>query len=260
MIVASSPRQIIISGDDGAARTIEMPQVKSVHYDEAPAHRPETGGSTPPTPVREPPMPQRAAPMRAEREPLPPSRPRPDETVIRTKTYAVPAGTQISIRTDETIDSGKAVEGQVFAAEVAKDVSDRDGDLVIPKGANAQVVIRSASQGGRFKGKSDLVLDLKSVSIGGRMYALDTTDLTRKGRDGVGANKRTATFGGSGAAIGAIIGAIAGGGKGAAIGAGAGAGAGVLTQIITKGDAIKVPAETLLTFQLDEALRVVAAR
>ena len=75
----------------------------------------------------------------------------------------------------------------------------------------------------------------------------------RKESKGFGANKRTAEFTGGGAALGAIIGAIAGGGKGAAIGAGAGAGAGAVTQVATKGGAIKVPAETLLTFQLDKA-------
>ena len=71
--------------------------------------------------------------------------------------------------------------------------------------------------------------------------------------------QRTAEFAGGGAAIGAIIGAIAGGGKGAAIGAGAGAGAGALGEIVTKGK-IKVPAETILTFKLDSALRVVEAQ
>ena len=56
--------------------------------------------------------------------------------------------------------------------------------------------------------------------------------------------------------LGAVIGAIAGGGKGAAIGAGAGAGAGALTQTLTKGGSIKVPAESVLTFELDKPLRV----
>ena len=53
---------------------------------------------------------------------------------------------------------------------------------------------------------------------------------------------------------------IAGGGKGAAIGAGAGAGAGAVTQIATKGGAIKVPAETVLTFQLDKPVQIVEAK
>ena len=132
--------------------------------------------------------------------------------------------------------------------------------MVIPAGSNAQAVIRSASQGGRFRGASDLVLDLQSVSIGGRQYQISTADFQQKGREGVGANKRTATFAGGGAAVGAIIGAIAGHGKGAAIGALSGAGAGAAAQVLTKGGAIRIPAETVLTFQLDKPLRVVAAR
>jgi outer membrane lipoprotein SlyB len=102
-------------------------------------------------------------------------------------------------------------------------------------------------------------LDLHSVTIGGRRYDVDTSVLSQRGRQGIGANKRTAEMTGGGAALGAIIGAIAGGGRGAAIGAGAGAGAGALTQILTKGSSIKVPVESVLTFKLDKPLRVVAA-
>src|SRR5205085_2238588 len=105
------------------------------------------------------------------------------------------------------------------------DVLDADKAVVIPHGANSQIVIKSSSKGGRFKGASDLVIDLQTVSIGGKQYALSTTDLAQTGRDGIGANKRTAEIVGGGTALGAIVGAIAGHGKGAAIGAGAGAGA-----------------------------------
>jgi hypothetical protein len=242
MVIATSPQQIVLVADDKSTRTLEMKLVKAIEYADA--------------------APQQA--QQAEQTPLPDkvhdNHTHPEETVIKTRTNVLPAQTELAIRTEETIDSAKAVEGQTFAAEVARNVSDSDGDLVIPKGANAQIVIKSASKGGRFKGASDLILDLKSVSIGGRLYQIDATDIRQKGRDGVGANKRTAEFGGGGAAIGAIIGAIAGGGKGAAIGAGAGAGAGVLTQIITKGSSIRVPAETVLNFRLDTPLRVVAAR
>jgi hypothetical protein len=131
--------------------------------------------------------------------------------------------------------------------------------VVIPRGSNAQIIIRSAAKGGRIKGASDLVLDLDSVSVEGRLYTLDTQDMIKKGRDGIGKNKRTAYFTGGGAAVGAIIGAIAGGGRGAAIGAASGAGAGAGTQIVTKGAAIRIPAETILTFRLDAPLRVDAA-
>jgi hypothetical protein len=54
--------------------------------------------------------------------------------------------------------------------------------------------------------------------------------------------------------VGAIIGAVAGGGKGAAIGAGAGAGAGTVAQVATSGQKVKVPAETRLTFTLQNPI------
>ena len=165
----------------------------------------------------------------------------------------------IPVRSEETIDAAVATGGQTYAAEVTRDIRDADGAVVIPRGSNAQIIIRSAAKGGRIKGASDLVLDLDSVSVDGRLYRLDTQDVIQKGRDGVGKNKRTALFTGGGAAVGAIIGAIAGGGKGAAIGAASGAGAGAGTQIVTKGSAIRIPAETILTFRLDAPLRVDAA-
>jgi hypothetical protein len=169
----------------------------------------------------------------------------------------LPSGSEISVRTNEPINSETASDGQTFDAQVTRDAKDANGDVVIPRGADARVVIRSASKGGRIRGASDLVLDLQSVTINGTPHTIDTMDVTKQGKSGVGANKRTATYTGGGAAVGAIIGAIAGGGRGAAIGAGAGAGAGALTQILTKGRAIKVPAESVLTFSLDKPLKVV---
>jgi len=56
--------------------------------------------------------------------------------------------------------------------------------------------------------------------------------------------------------IGTLIGAIAGGGKGAAIGAVAGAATGGTAQVLTRGKQVKVPAETVLRFQLDQPLRL----
>ena len=56
--------------------------------------------------------------------------------------------------------------------------------------------------------------------------------------------------------MGSIIGALAGGGKGAAIGAGVGAGAGAASEIITKGDQIKVPSETLIDFTLRQDVSI----
>jgi hypothetical protein len=253
-VTSSSPSEITLATDDKTTRTIPMSQVRSIDYDEPAPTTPEAANA-PPSPggTASPARARSSAPPRVVRE----EHTHPTEAAISSRTLTVPAGAEVSVRTEETIDSGKAVEGQTYAAEVTRDVLDESGDVVIPRGSNAQIVIRSASKGGRFKGTSDLVLDLASVSVNGRRYALSTVDLVKKGKDGVGANRRTGEFTGGGAAIGAIIGAIAGGGKGAAIGAASGAGAGAATQILTKGGSIKIPVETVLTFRLDQPLRVV---
>jgi len=239
IVTASTPSGITLMGDDKASHTISMAQVKSVSYDQPQAPTTAADSSTPPPP-----------------EPAHDDHYHPTVAAIQSKTYALPAGALIPVRSEETIDAAVATEGQTYAAEVTRDIKDAEGAVVIPRGSNAQIIIRSAAKGGRIKGASDLVLDLDSVSVEGRRYRLDTQDMIKKGRDGVGANRRTGIFTGGGAAVGAIIGAIAGGGKGAAIGAASGAGAGAGTQIITKGSAIRIPAETVLTFQLDAPLRV----
>ncbi|MCU1232518.1 MAG: hypothetical protein JWP63_485 [Candidatus Solibacter sp.] len=257
-IASTTPAEITVNLDAGGSRTILMKDVRRVDYGET-----ASAATTAVNPAAPAPAPS------SQPKPVPPPRPLPEPTheehyhpaaeAVRSRTRVLPAGTELPVRNEETIDSGKAVEGQTYAAEIANDVRDADGEVLIPRGSNAQLVIKSATKGGRFRGTSDLILDLVSVSIDGQRYRLDASDISEKGRSGLGANKRTGAMVGGGAALGAIIGAIAGGGKGAAIGAGSGAGAGALTQILTKGS-IKVPAETILTFKLDAPLRVVEAR
>ena len=212
------------------------------------AQKDTSEASTTPAPVTAAP-----APTAAPAAPATAPRVKPDQTAIRTKTFEIPAGTEVSVRNDDTIDSSKAAEGQTYAGEVTEDVKDAAGDVVIPRGADAQLIIKAVQS----SGKSDLVVDLKSVSVAGKQYAITASDFVKEGRDGVGANKRTAEFVGGGAAVGALIGAVTGKGKGAAIGAGAGAGGGALAEVLTKGGAVKIPAETQMTFKLDKAVRIV---
>lgn len=242
-VVSSSPSEITIAGDDGKTQSIPMKQVQRVDYGDAAAPAAASGVPSP-----------------AQTDAAHESHYHPARTAINTKTYTLGAGTEIAVRNEETIDSAVAAPGQTYAAEVTRDVLDANGAVVVPRGSNAQILIKSASRGGRIRGASDLVLDLASVSVEGQRYSLSTEDIGEQGRQGIGKNRRTAEFSGGGAVVGAIIGAIAGGGKGAAIGAGSGAGAGALTQILTKGGSIRVPAETVLTFRLDAPLRVVEAK
>jgi outer membrane lipoprotein SlyB len=98
-----------------------------------------------------------------------------------------------------------------------------------------------------------LKLALTSVEIDGKDYDLQTTSVTRSGRNH---NKRNAVLIGGGTGVGAAIGAAAGGGKGALIGGAIGAGAGTGTAAATGKLDITIPAESQLSFKLTQPVTV----
>jgi hypothetical protein len=171
----------------------------------------------------------------------------------------LPAGTQLLILTNEAIDSKIAASNQLFSGQVDQDVIDTSNELIVPKGSPAQLIIRNVSSGG-VTGSSEVTLDIQSITVNGRRYNVTTTDLKQQGRSGLGANTRTAEMVGGGAVIGTIIGAIVGHGKGAAIGAAVGAAGGAGAQVLTKGKQVIIPAETVLKFNLDQAVTLVPER
>ncbi len=182
-----------------------------------------------------------------------PAEAKPDTHVVRDKAAKViPEGTQITVTTNERIDSKSAEDGQLFAATIGGDVRDKGGATAIPSGSPAKLVVRALpSDGGS---PPELVLDLYSVRAGDRTYRTLTTNVVRHGRDSIGSNRRTAVFLGGGSGLGALLGGVFGGGRGAGIGALAGGGSGALTQLFTRGGRIVVPAEATLTFRLDRTL------
>ena len=170
----------------------------------------------------------------------------------------VPEGTEIVVRNSEAIDSTSASQGRTFAGTVEKDVMGANGEVLVPRGSNAELVVRNVSKGGAT-GSPELALDLNSIEIAGHRYLVNTADLQQGNNSGIGKNKRTGEYVGGGAALGTLLGAIAGGGKGAAIGAVAGAAAGGTAQVLTRGKEVKVPAESTLRFKLDQPLRLQSA-
>jgi hypothetical protein len=174
------------------------------------------------------------------------------EVVPPKEAKVIATGTEIQIRTNETIDSDSSSAEQLFSAEVTEAVDDLSGTIGIPAHSPAKLLILSMSSG--HVSSPDLVLDLDSVTINGHVHRVYTSELKESNRKGVGENKRTAELLGGGAAIGSLVGAIFGGGRGAAIGAGGGAGGGFLTEILTRGKHVKVPAETVLRFRLEKPL------
>jgi len=157
----------------------------------------------------------------------------------------IPSGTSISVRLIDDIDSEKARVGDTFRASLAEPLV-VGGQTVAGRGADATLKLVEEKESGRLAGKAMLSIQLASLRIGGRDVAVNTSEFTQES-DSRG--RETAVRTGVGSAIGAVVGAIAGGGKGAAIGAGVGAGAGVGSQVFTKGERVRIPSETVLTFR-----------
>jgi len=177
----------------------------------------------------------------------------PSPTVRTAEEGAIPAGTELSVRANETIDTNQA--GGVYRAEIAQDIEDLAGRLLVPAGSPAELTVVQARSGGEV-GSRSLELAIRSITVNGERHLIQTESRTEEGPAGLGANRRTAEMVGGGAAIGALIGAIAGGGQGAAVGAAVGAAGGAATQVLTRGDTVRIPAETVMSFRTQQPWRL----
>ena len=164
----------------------------------------------------------------------------------------VPAGTSLLVRMIDSVDSDKNHVGDRFRASLEQDLA-VDGVIVARRGADVYGRLAEAKESGHFEGKSQLKLELTDILINAKLQPIMTGDYEVSGSSR-GAN--TAKKVGVGALAGTVIGAIAGGGKGAAIGAGVGAGAGAAVQVMTKGEQVHVPSETLLDFRIAQPFTV----
>ena len=204
---------------------------------------PEQQAMAQPTPT--PPLPaQEAAP------PAPAPPPRPPAPVVRT--VSVAAGTTLPIRLTDALDTATTQTGQSIHGTLAADII-ADDMVAIPRGTPVTGRVVEAKDATHFSGSSSLTLELTQVELKGGPIAVSTAPFSQQGK---GRGKNTAMKTGGGAALGAIIGAIAGGGKGAAIGAASGGGLGAGVNAVTKGEQVKIPAETLINFKLQSPVSV----
>jgi hypothetical protein len=195
---------------------------------------------------------QRALPSFPSKQPSVPSSIEKENEVAKSSSVTIPAGTRISVRTIDAIDSTKNRVGYRFQASLEEPLS-VDGNVVVPKGADVYGRLDESKETGTFTGRSEVKLELTGIVVHGQTVPLVTGEYEVSGKSkGESTAKRTV----GGAAIGSIIGALAGGGKGAAIGAGTGAGVGAASEIITKGDQVKIPSETLLDFTLQRSVTI----
>jgi hypothetical protein len=164
----------------------------------------------------------------------------------------IPAGTRISVRTIDAIDSSSSFVGDRFQASLEEPLT-WEGNVVVARDTLVYGRLTESKESGTFTGKSRLRLELTGIVVNGKMVPVVTGEYEASGKSrSASTAKRTV----GGAALGAIIGAVADGGQGAAIGAGVGAGAGAGSEIITRGDQVKVPSETLLDFTLQQDVSI----
>jgi hypothetical protein len=129
-------------------------------------------------------------------------------------------GTQIQVRPDSQIQVSKWDRGRIYTGHVERDVRAADGDVAIPRGSNVELIVRQT-------GPDRMAIDLESVTVNGRRYALDSS----------GPRFHTGEYENGEGLIGAIVGAVAG--------------------VRTEGGEIFVPADSVLSFQTRAPLRVV---
>jgi hypothetical protein len=267
--LGGSPRQVRVEVGD-QIETLDVGQIARIEFgsgsysppqaDNRPVLRRAPSADTPddrPTLRRDsassapdsgPPTLRRQPIMRPDAEPSVSAPP----PATNTELVQLAAGTNLTVRMIDGVDSEKNSVGQTFSASVDEPVM-LNGQSVIPRGADVVVKLVDAKESGTFTGRAGLTLALISVKVNGKLYDVNTQTVSRES-DARG--QRTAKTVGAGAALGTIIGAIAGGGKGAAVGAAAGAGAGAGAEVITKGQKVKIPSETRLTFVLDNAITI----
>src|SRR5690348_11911166 len=102
--------------------------------------------------------PASTTPATSTAAPAPPPQPKP---------ITIPAGTSITVRLLDEVDSGRSHPGDSFRATLDTALTDASGATVVPAGYELTGKIVDAKSAGRFAGSSALALQLNFPSTGG---------------------------------------------------------------------------------------------
>ena len=219
-------RQVRFLGPDGSIRNYAVTDVDSVEFSAA---APSAAPVAPVAPV---------APAAA----VAPAR---VAAAAARAAVTIPAGTTVTVRLIDSINSDITGEGERFRASIDDPIV-VDGQVVVPRNADATVQVVKVAQSGTLKGSDEVALKLFDITVNGKAHELATNyaEVKSSGKGATTAKTTAVTTG-----VGAVLGGIFGGGKGAAIGAGAGAGTGVAISA-ARGKTLKIPSESRLDFVL----------
>jgi len=186
-----------------SVQSYDIADVRSLRFD------PDAQGASPSVPSKQP-----SVPSAIER----------DEVAESSSAVTIPAGTRISVRTIDSIDSTRNRVGSRFQASLEEPLW-VDGNVVVPKGADVYGRLEGSKETGTFTGRSELKLELTGIVVHGQTVPLVTGEYEVSGKSkGESTAKRTV--------------------------------GGAASEIITKGDQVKIPSETLLDFTLQQSVTI----
>ena len=159
--------------------------------------------------------------------------------------FVLPAGTDMSVRLEQSLSSRTARVEDRFDATVARPIY-VDGRIVVPDGSRIQGTVTQVeraerpARGGRLNLAFDRLIldDGTTVDLNARLVQV---------KEGLGSGS-TAKQGAIGAAIGGVLGSVLGGTKGAIVGAVLGGAGGAVSS---SGDDVELPEGTVFELELD---------
>jgi hypothetical protein len=181
--------------------------------------------------------------------PAPAPAPAPARTQTTASPNEVPAGTELDVRLQNSLNSGTAKVEDRFEGTTLVDLN-VNGRVLIPAGSVMRGVVTSVDPATRTNRTAKMTVSFDQVTVNGRSYPMRGT--VTQAIEGEGIRGETARAG-AGAAVGGIIGAVLGGVKGALLGVLIGGGG---TIAATEGKEVELPQGTVLRVRVDAPLQI----
>lgn len=175
--------------------------------------------------------------------------PAPARTQTAASANEVPAGTELDVRLQNSLNSGTAQVEDRFEATTLVDLN-VNGRVLIPAGSVMRGVVTAVEPATRTNRTARMTVSFDQVTVNGRSYPMRGTVTQAIEGEGI---RGEATRAGAGAAVGGIIGAVLGGVKGAVLGVLIGGGG---TIAATEGKEVELPQGTVLRVRVDAPLQI----